>query len=45
MDLSPEMRKLERAGIRTFVHLHEPWPKAVPRPKRTSTFNWNNKLL
>jgi len=45
LDLSPEMRKLERAGIRMFVHFHESWPKAVPRPKRTSTFNWNNKLL
>lgn len=45
MDMSAEIRHLERAGIRTFVHMHEPWPKAVPRPKRTSTFNWNNKLL
>ncbi len=45
LDLSGELKHLERAGISTFIHLHEPWPRSVPRPRRTSTFNWKLKLL
>lgn len=45
LDLTSEIKHLERAGIRTFVSLREPWPRSVPRPRRTSTFNWKLKLL
>lgn len=45
MDLTSEIKHLEGAGIKTFVYLHEPWPRTVPRPRRTSTFNWKLKLL
>ncbi len=45
LDLSGEHKALERAGYKTFITIREEWPKAVPRPKRTSTFNWKLKLL
>lgn len=45
MDLTSEIKDLERMGIRTFVYLREPWPRNVPKPRRTSTFNWKLKLL
>lgn len=45
LDITSEIKNLERIGIKTFVYLHEPWPRNVPRPRRTSTFNWKLKLL
>ncbi|BCS87728.1 peptidase U32 family protein [Pseudodesulfovibrio sediminis] len=45
LDLTKEYKKLERLGIKTFITIREPWPKDVPRPKRTSDFNWNLQLL
>ncbi|NDV19310.1 U32 family peptidase [Pseudodesulfovibrio sp. JC047] len=45
LDLSKEVRKLERLGFKTFITLKEEWPKAVPRPQRTSDFNWKLQLL
>lgn len=45
LDLSSETKSLEKAGFRNFIHIMEEWPKAVPRPKRTSTFNWKLQLL
>ncbi|QGY40588.1 U32 family peptidase [Pseudodesulfovibrio cashew] len=45
LDFSSEYKKLERAGYRNFITIKEMWPKAVPRPKRTSVFNWKLQLL
>lgn len=45
LDLSGEYRSLDRAGFKSFITIREEWPRAVPRPKRTSTFNWKLKLL
>ena len=45
LDLNNEWKNLVRMGIRSMVTMLEPWPRDVPRPKRTSTFNWNLKLL
>jgi len=45
LDLSEEYKALEKAGFRNFITIREEWPKAVPRPSRTSTFNWKLQLL
>ncbi|MDC0336126.1 U32 family peptidase [Pseudodesulfovibrio sp.] len=45
LDLTMEYKSLDKAGFRSLVTIKEEWPKAVPRPKRTSTFNWKLKLL
>jgi putative protease len=45
LDLTKETRTLERLGIKTFISIRESWPKGVPRPKRTSDFNWKLQLL
>jgi putative protease len=45
VDLSKESRTLERLGFKSFVTMLEPWPRNVPRPNRTSEFNWRLKLL
>ena len=45
LDLTKEQRKLERLGFKSFISIREEWPRAVPRPKRTSEFNWRLKLL
>lgn len=45
LDLTEERRNLEKAGFRMFVTMREFWPKAVPKPNRTSTFNWKIQLL
>ncbi|WP_419784844.1 peptidase U32 family protein [Pseudodesulfovibrio sp.] len=45
LDLNEEYKNLVRMGYKTMISIVEPWPKAVPRPKRTSTFNWKIKLL
>lgn len=45
VDFSQQRRALEQAGYRIFVTLTERWPKKVKRTERTSTFNWDNKLL
>ncbi|EGB14143.1 peptidase U32 [Pseudodesulfovibrio mercurii] len=45
VDLTKEIRTLERLGYKTFVTMLEPWPRNVPRPTRTSEFNWRLKLL
>ncbi len=45
IDLTKEAKTLERMGFKTFVTMLEPWPRNVPRPNRTSEFNWRLKLL
>ncbi|WP_018123545.1 peptidase U32 family protein [Desulfovibrio oxyclinae] len=45
LDLTEERRALEKAGFRMFATMREFWPKAVPKPSRTSTFNWKIDLL
>ncbi|MBU4378905.1 peptidase U32 family protein [Pseudodesulfovibrio aespoeensis] len=45
LDLSEEYKTLDRAGFKTFVTMIEEWPKDVPKPRRTSTFNWKLQLL
>lgn len=45
LDLSEEYKTLDRAGFKNFITMKEEWPRDVPRPKRTSTFNWKLKLL
>lgn len=45
LDLTKEYKALEKAGFRNFITIKEEWPRAVPRPKRTSTFNWKLDLL
>ena len=45
LDLAEHWKTLEKAGFRWFITMREDWPKAVPRPKRTSQFNWKLKLL
>ncbi len=45
LDLSEEQRRLEKSGFRSFITMKEEWPRAVPKPKRTSTFNWKLDLL
>jgi len=45
LDLTKEYKDLDRAGFKSFVTIKESWPKAVPKPKRTSTFNWKLDLL
>jgi putative protease len=45
VDLTKETRTLERLGFKSFVTMLEPWPRNVPRPRRTSEFNWKLKLL
>lgn len=45
LDLSEEYKTLDRAGFKTFVTMNEDWPRDVPRPRRTSTFNWKLQLL
>ena len=45
LDLTEQQRQLERAGFRWFITMREDWPKGVPRPKRSSDFNWKLKLL
>ncbi|MBU2488421.1 MAG: U32 family peptidase [Proteobacteria bacterium] len=43
--LSSQEKALAGAGYQLFVHLHEPWPRTVPQPSRTTTVNWNLRLL
>jgi putative protease len=45
LDLSEEYKALDRAGLKSFVTMIEDWPKDVPKPRRTSTFNWKLDLL
>ncbi|CCH48131.1 peptidase U32 family protein [Pseudodesulfovibrio piezophilus] len=45
LDLTEEYKNLDRAGFKSFITMKEEWPRDVPRPKRTSTFNWKLKLL
>jgi putative protease len=45
LDLSEEYKGLDRAGFKSFVTMIEDWPKDVPKPRRTSTFNWRLQLL
>jgi putative protease len=45
LDLGAQRKALERAGYTIFVHLKERWPKKAQRAERTSTFNWDNRLL
>lgn len=45
MSLSYGKKELARAGYGIFAVLHEPWPRKVPRARRSSMFNWKLKLL
>jgi len=45
LDLNESFKDIVRMGYKTMVTILEPWPKAVPRPRRTSTFNWKIQLL
>ncbi|SME97588.1 peptidase U32 family protein [Desulfovibrio gilichinskyi] len=45
LDLGIVTKKLESAGYSMFLQITESWPKAVPTPNRTSTFNWDLSLL
>ena len=45
LDLRGKIPQLKEAGYALLVHLHEPRPKILGPPKRTSTFNWDLKLL
>ena len=45
LDLSSKQHELEEAGYSLFVHLHEKRPKGAPPPRRTSTLNWDLKLM
>ena len=45
LDLSNESKTLERLGFKFYITMKEEWPKAVPRAKRTSIFNWRLDLL
>ncbi|MBI9079327.1 MAG: U32 family peptidase [Pseudodesulfovibrio sp.] len=45
LDLSNEYKSLDRLGFKSFITMKETWPKDVPKPKRTSIFNWRLKLL
>lgn len=44
MDLEPHRKQLEQAGYVYFLHIHEPRPRAVPAPVRSSSFNWSLTL-
>ncbi len=45
LDLSDEYKDLDRLAFKSFITINEPWPKDVPKPRRTSTFNWKLDLL
>ncbi len=45
LDLTGEFKDLARMGFKTLVSIREQWPHDVPRPQRTSIFNWKLKLL
>ncbi len=43
--LSTQEKALAGAGYSLFVNIHEPWPRTVPQPSRSTTVNWNLRLL
>jgi putative protease len=45
LDIQDQAPELVRAGYRMLARLDEPLPKAMPRPSRTSRFNWQLKLV
>ncbi|XPV77440.1 MAG: U32 family peptidase [Desulfovibrio sp.] len=45
LDITPEQRKLEKAGYKIFIDIKEHMPKTMPKAKRTSSFNWKLNLL
>lgn len=45
LDLTNEYKELDRMGFKSFITIKEPWPRDVPRPKRSSTFNWKLDLI
>lgn len=45
LDLTNEYKNLDRMGFKQLVTIKEPWPRNVPRPRRSSTFNWKLQLL
>lgn len=45
LDLTAHRAKLESAGYRLFVQLHENLPHGLHERPRTSAFNWNLRLL
>lgn len=45
LDLTAYQNRLESAGYRLFVRLHEKLPAGLRERPRTSAFNWNLRLL
>ncbi len=45
LDLTGFQNKLESAGYRLFIQLHEKLPAGLRERPRTSAFNWNLRLL
>ncbi len=45
LDLSEHAADLEQAGYAFRISLEETLPKGMPKPGRTSDFNWSNQLL
>jgi len=45
LDLATRKSRLEAAGYRLFVHIHEKLPAGLRERPRSSAFNWNLRLL
>lgn len=45
LDITQHRGILAKAGYAAFIRINEPWPKPVPKPQRTSQYNWNIKML
>ncbi|UIJ36695.1 U32 family peptidase [Desulfobaculum bizertense] len=45
LDLHTKEHELNQAGYSAFIHMHESKPREVPQATRTSTFNWDLRLL
>ena len=45
LDLSAHQNRLQEAGYRQFIHVHEKRPKKMPAPQRVSSMNWDLQLL
>ena len=45
LDLSEHVQEIENAGYSYLVKMEESYPKELRLSKRTSDFNWDNKLL
>ncbi len=45
LDLSAHRKELEQAGYALFANLYQKRPPKIPKAQRTSTFNWDLRLL